>query len=172
MKKTLRLTSMLLTLVYTSTAFGEETVQEQRYSLGVGMGALYSGIGANLSLISKSDMKYISAGCTEYTSITGSSCGFGAGWIKTDLFDFDSNKHGFGVYATLVGKESNVTYTASRNGVDYYKDENDIYGLGVSYTYFINGIDQSGATFGLSLHATNADFEDSFGGFFQVGYHF
>jgi hypothetical protein len=36
----------------------------------------------------------------------------------------------------------------------------------------MKGIDKSGITFGVSIHATNADFEDSYGGFFQVGYQF
>ncbi len=46
------------------------------------------------------------------------------------------------------------------------------YGAGLSYTYFMNGINKSGTTFGVSIHATNSDFEDSYGGFFQVGYQF
>tara|TARA_R110001583_G_scaffold39399_6_gene126249 strand:- start:5517 stop:6005 length:489 start_codon:yes stop_codon:yes gene_type:complete len=145
----------------------EDSNKEKEYSVGVGMGALYSGIGANFSFISKNDMKYISAGCTEYSSLSGYSCGFGAGWIKTDLFDFNSNKHGFGVYASLVGHETYATLNDQ-----YSINDNDIYGAGVSYTYFMNGIDQSGTTFGLSIHATNADFEGRYGAFFQVGYQF
>ncbi len=51
------------------------------------MGAIYSGLGANVSLLSKTDMKYISAGCVGYSSRYGSTCGFGAGWIVTLLTD-------------------------------------------------------------------------------------
>ena len=163
--------ALLLPLLSLS-CFAEENGQNKNYSVGIGMGAMYSGIGANISFISKNDLKYISAGCTEYSSLTGSSCGFGAGWIKTDLFDFNSNKHGFGVYVSSVGKESSYSYTSTSNGVEYYRHENNIYGVGVSYTYFMNGIDHSGTTFGISVHATNADFESSYGGFFQVGYQF
>lgn len=162
---------LLLSALSLSCA-AEDTIQEKKYSIGVGKGALYSGIGANLSFVSQSDMKYISAGCTEYSSFSGASCGFGAGWIKTDLFDFDSNKHGFGIYATLVGKEHYSSYKTTDNGVKYYQHENDVYGVGVSYTYFMNGIDHSGFIFGASIHATNADYDGKYGGFLQAGYQF
>ena len=88
------------------------------------------------------------------------------------MFGANSNKHGFGVYVSLVGSESYVSYTSSSAGDKSFIHDSDIYGAGVSYTYFMNGIDKSGTTFGLSIHATNADFEDSYGGFFQVGYQF
>ncbi len=162
----------LLLLLLSFNSFAEENNQDKDYSIGLGLGAMYSGIGANFSFVSKNDLKYISAGCTEYSSTTKASCGFGAGWIKTDLFDFNSNKHGFGLYVSSVGKEAYYSYTSTTDGVEYYRHENNIYGAGVSYTYFMNGIDQSGTTFGISIHATNADVEGNYGGFFQVGYQF
>jgi hypothetical protein len=162
----------LLLPLLSLNCFAEENDQDKSYSVGLGMGAMYSGIGANLSFVSENDLKYISAGCTEYSSITGASCGFGAGWIKTDLFGANSNKHGIGIYATLVGKEKYASYTSTTDGTEYYTHESNIYGAGVSYTYFMNGINKSGTTFGVSIHATNADFENSYGGFFQVGYQF
>jgi len=117
-------------------------------------------------------LKYISAGCVEYGSSNGATCGVGAGWIKTDLSGANSNKHGFGVYISLVGNESYASYTSTTEGAEYYNHNSDVYGAGVSYTYFMNGIDKSGINLGISIHATNADFEDSYGGFFQVGYQF
>ncbi len=150
------------------TCFAEETPPEAQYTVGLGMGSLYSGIGANFGFISKIDMKYISAGCTEYSSRNGSSCGFGLGWITTDLFNADSNKHGFGIYASLVGEEN---YATLKNG-KYDFHSNSIYGVGASYTFFMNGIDRSGMTLGASIHVTNADYEDNFGGFLTVGYQF
>lgn len=162
--KILAFTLSLLSLTCTA----EDGEPEKKYSIGVGMGALYTGIGANLSIISTTDMKYISAGCVETSSVDDSTCGFGAGWIKTDLFDFDSNKHGFGVYASLVGHESD--YTLENNEYVYHNE--DYYGVGLSYTYFVSGIDDSGATIGVSFHATNAEFEGRFGALFQIGYQF
>lgn len=133
---------------------------------------MYSGIGTNFAFVSEHDLKYISAGCIEYSSDSISACGFGAGWINTDLFDIDSNKHGFGIYATIVGEEHYTSYTTSDEGVTHYEHVNNVYGLGVSYTYFINGINRSGATIGLGIHATNADIDGKVGGILQVGYQF
>lgn len=151
--------------------FAEDT-QDKDFSIGIGVGSMYTGIGANLSLLSENDLKYISVGCVEYSSRLGSTCGFGAGWIKTDLFDFDSNKHGFGVYAGLVGRESYFSRASTTEGIEVYYHDDNIYGAGISYTYFMNGINRRGATFGVSFHATNASVESKFGGFLQVGYQF
>jgi hypothetical protein len=113
-------------------------------------------------------MKYISLGCIAYSSVFGSTCGFGAGWIVTDLFQSDSNNHGIGVYITKAG---HVRYATLENG-RYRLNEDEYYGAGVSYTYFMNGIDKSGFTFGVYIHATNAKNDESVNGFFQVGYQF
>ncbi len=163
--------ALLLPLI-SLNCFADENNQDKDYSIGLGLGAMYGGIGTNLSFVSENDLKYISAGCVEYSSSNGSTCGFGAGWIKTDLFGSNSNKHGLGVYVSIVGNESYSSYTTTTEGVEYYNHESDVYGAGVSYTYFMNGINKSGTTFCVSIHATNADFEDSYGGFFQVGYQF
>ena len=158
---------LLLPLLSLSCLATEEN-QTKNYSIGVGMGALYSGIGANFSLVSENDLKYISAGCTAYGSTNGAECGVGIGWITTELFDFGNNKHGFGIYAGILGKENSYTYENNQ----YSFDENNYYGAGVSYTYFMSGINQSGLNFGVSLHATNADYDGKYGGFFQIGYQF
>ena len=129
-------------------------------------GAAYSGLDVNFSFLSKTDMKYISVGCVEYNSRYGSTCRFGAGWVITDLFDFDSNNHGCGVYITKAGHESYVTF---ENG-KHRSYEGEYYGAGVSYRYFMNGIDRSGFTFGGSIHATSAEYDETISGFIQVGY--
>lgn len=159
--------ALLLSFISIST-FAEDDQSNKQYSIGLGMGAAYSGLGVNFSLLSKTDMKYISIGCIGYSSRYGSTCGFGAGWIVTDLFDFDSNNHGFGVYVTKAGHESYVTL---ENGI-YRLNDNEYYGAGVSYTYFMNGIDTSGFTFGGSIHATNAEYDKNINSFIQVGYQF
>ena len=163
--------ALLLPLI-SLNCFAQENNSDKQYSIGLGVGAMYSGIGTNLSFVTEHDLKYISVGCVEYSSINGATCGAGAGWIKTNLFGSHSNKHGFGVYVSIVGNESYTSYTTTTEGVEYYDHESDIYGAGVSYNYFMNGINKSGTTFGVSIHATNADFKDSYGGFFQIGYQF
>jgi hypothetical protein len=162
---------LLLSLI-SLNCFADENSPNKDYSIGLGLGAMYSGIGTNLSFVSEHDLKYISVGCISYTTYSGATCGFGAGWIRTDLLGANSNKHGFGVYVSLVGHESYTSDTTTTQGVEYYDHDRDIYGAGVSYTYFMNGINKSGTTFGVSVHVTNAEFEDRYGGFFQVGYQF
>ncbi len=73
--------------------------EDSKFSAGVGMGALYAGLGANVALVSDHDMKYLSAGCVAFGVSYGATCGFGAGWIVTDLFNVDSNRHGWGMFA-------------------------------------------------------------------------
>lgn len=148
--------------------FATEEGQPNNYSAGIGAGAMYSGIGANIGLVSKSDFKYISAGCTGFGSNSGSECGYSVGWITTDLFDFGTNNHGFGLYAGVLGKESYATL--ENHSYTVHKD--NYYGAGVSYSYFMKGIDKPGFTFGVSVHATNADHDGRFGSFLQVGYQF
>ena len=81
-------------------------------------------------------MKYVSTGCVSYSSYSGSACGLGVGWIKTDLFNTDSNKHGFGAYIGVVGKDSNQSSFSRKNSAKY--------GIGLGYHYFLNGISESG----------------------------
>lgn len=83
--------ALLLPLI-SLNCFAEENNQDKGFSIGLGLGAMYSGLGTNLSFVSDNDLKYISTGCVEHGSINGSTCGFGAGWIKTDLFGTNSNK--------------------------------------------------------------------------------
>ncbi len=131
---------------------------EERFSFGAGLGISYSGLGINMSHITESDMKYISAGCFSHSTYYGSTCGAGFGWIKTDLIDSQSNKHGFGAYLGTVGAERTQSEHKSATG------------LGISYHYFMNGIDKPGANFGVSYLASN----DSDGAaiLFQAGYQF
>lgn len=156
---------LVLSFISSSLIAQENTVDSQ-YSFGVGIGATYSGLGANFALLSKTDMKYASVGCVEYSSRYGSTCGFGIGWIVTDLFASNSNKHGFGIYATKAGHE---VYATTEN---VNIRENDYYGAGVSYTYFMNGINKPGLNFGISAHATNAKYDEKINGFLQIGYQF
>ncbi|MEW6999216.1 hypothetical protein AADZ86_16140 [Colwelliaceae bacterium BS250] len=159
---------VLILALFSLSCVASEDTQGKKYSFGIGIGSAYSGIGGNFGIVSKNDMKYISAGCVDSSSMYGTTCGVGAGWIKTDLFDLESNKHGVGVYVSIVGHESYATF---ENEV-YSSQDDDIYGVGISYTYFMNGINESGTIFGISTHITNADHEDSYGGFLQVGYQF
>jgi hypothetical protein len=163
------LKKLVLVLSFISgSLIAQESTVDSQYSVGVGAGAAYSGLGVNFALVSDSDMKYISVGCVEDSSIYGSTCGIGAGWIVTDLFNSNSNKHGLGVYVTKAGSER-YAYLDD-NGFNF--DEKQYYGAGISYNYFMNGINKSGFNFGISAHGTNAKYDEKINGFLQVGYQF
>jgi hypothetical protein len=137
------------------------TTNAEDISVGVGAGMSYSGLGAIVAYVSETDMKYVSAGCVSYSSSSGSTCGAGIGWIKTDLFDSDSNKHGLGAYLGVVGVET-----------AFLRDDKAVYGAGLGYHYFFNGIDKSGFNLGITVVAADTEDDDKFGLSLQAGYQF
>lgn len=154
---------------FSVSALASDVIDENSLSFAVGAGAPYAGLGGHVAKVSDTDMKYLSLGCIQYSSLMGSACGLGAGWMVTDLFDATSNKHGFGVYALQNAGEE----IASRGEGVFAEYQFQRYSaLGLNYTYFSNGINQSGFTFGLSIHATNADYDEKINGMFQIGYQF
>jgi hypothetical protein len=166
-----KLTLGLILMAVSTVATADD--QDNRFSAGIGIGSAFSGLGANAAYISATDMTYLSAGCVSYSSANGSTCGFGAGWIKTDLFDINSDKHGFGLYTSIVDTEYSYSFTTDNDGtIRAFEQRSDIYGVGLSYTYFSNGISRPGFHYGISVHGTNAAFKNKVGGFFQIGYQF
>ena len=45
------------------------TLANDNFTFGIGAGSLYSGLGVNAGIQSKTDLKYISVGCVSYSSI-------------------------------------------------------------------------------------------------------
>lgn len=133
-------------------------------SFGTGIGALYSGLGINISLRGESDFRFISAGCVELGYKTGpgwySACGGGAGWIWSNILSKESNKHGIGFYLGPV-------YSG---GSDI--DPETVYGAGIPYVYFLRGIDEGGWNFGFTpaLGRHNGDTKGYL--LLQAGYQF
>ena len=117
---------------------------ESETSFGVGIGALYSGIGVNAGLRSVNDFKYIAAGCVGIGYSTNSGwilpCGIGAGWMWTGLLSKDDDRNGFGVYVGPVGINKG-------NTENEYKAR---YGVGITYVYFLNGISANGWNIGIT----------------------
>jgi hypothetical protein len=155
LKKFIKLFLLPLTLVISSQSFANE-----RFTFGLGAGTLYSGLGINVGMQSKTDLKYISAGCVSYSSIYGETCGVGAGWITTDLFDFQNSKHGASFYAGIVGRK-----------YDNF-DHKAIYGAGLGYHYFFRGLGNSGANIGFTVTAGNGRDDIAMGSMLQLGYQF
>ena len=136
------------------------TLANDNFTVGIGAGSLYSGLGVNAGIQSKTDLKYISVGCVSYSSIYGETCGVGIGWVKTDVFDFQTPKHGASLYVGIVGDE-----------YDNF-DRKAIYGAGLGYHYFFNGINNSGVNLGFTILAGNENDGIGMGGMFQLGYQF
>jgi len=117
------------------------TRAEGEMSVGVGAGALYSGIGANVGRRGEHTFGYLAAGCSVgYSSNQGWDvpCGAGAGWIWTDLLTKANNRHGLGIY---VGPVSTKGPTG---------DVKAVYGAGLTYVYFFG----DGITKGWNLGIT------------------
>jgi len=155
LKTIIKLFLLALTLVVSS-----QTLANDNFTFGIGAGSFYSGIGVNAGIQSKTDLKYVSIGCVSYSSLNGEACGAGIGWVKTDLFSSTNNKHGTSVYLGIVGSENT------------YFNNDPIYGLGLGYHYFFNGISNSGVNLGFTLVAGNENDGLDIGGMLQAGYQF
>jgi hypothetical protein len=159
----------LFLLLMPAPGLSQQATVEPSFALSIGIGSIYNGIGGNVAYVSEQDMKYVSYGCTEITTDNKlSECGFGIGWIRTDLFNADTNKHGIGIYLSQVDEE----FTFNINNPKNFHKQN-ILALGLSYTYFHNGINNSGFNAGFSVDVNNGDGRKSrYGSFLQVGYQF
>ena len=162
MRKIITVLSFFLTLLCINVSHGDSKV-----SFGTGFGALYSGIGVNVGLRSKNNFGYIAAGCIGIGRSDNSGwltpCGVGVGWIWSGLFSNSNNRHGIGVYLGPVGIESN-----SANS-----DNNDaIYGAGITYIYFMHGINSAGWIFGLTPTIGKDGGSIKGGLLLNAGYHF
>ena len=140
--------------------FNTSVSAENDFTAGIGIGSLYGGVGLNVGLQSTTDFKYVSAGCVSYSSMNGETCGFGIGYMTTGLFDYQSKKHASNFYIGIVGTERG-----------YYEDK-ALYGAGLGYSYFFNGIDKSGANIGFTLIGAKANGDLEIGGMLQLGYQF
>lgn len=128
---------------------------EEKLSFGAGIGTMYSGLGVNLGLKTDRQLKYLSLGCLAHQRSDAnrdSACGAGVGIIRTDLFAADNDKHGLGLYVGAVGSanesDPKVIYEPSSITVVY--EIKPIYGIGISYVYFWNGIFDKGLNLGIT----------------------
>lgn len=136
MKHNLIISFVFLAVLGSTTSFADDEV-----SFGAGAGSLYSGLGVNVALRGDNHIGYVSAGCLAIGYAGGSGwilpCGIGMGWIWTDLLTKANNRHGIGLYA------GPADYTDNKKMA--------IYGLGVTYVYFMQGVNNRGWHFGTTL---------------------
>jgi hypothetical protein len=140
--------------------FNTSVLAENNFTAGIGMGSLYAGIGLNFGIQSSTDFKYISSGCVSYSSMNGSTCGFGLGYMTTELVDYQSNKHAANFYIGMVGSER-----------DNF-DDKALYGAGIGYSYFFSGINKSGGNIGFTVVSAKKSDGLEIGGMLQIGYQF
>jgi hypothetical protein len=153
-------TITILLLLPLALLVSSKAIANDNYTFGAGAGSFYSGLGVNAGIQSKTDLKYASFGCVSYSALYGNTCGVGVGWVKTDIFDFQTPKHGTSLYFGIVGSE-----------YDNF-DRDAIYGAGLGYHYFLRGINKSGLNIGFTITAGNENDGMAIGGMFQVGYQF
>ncbi|MDX1253494.1 MAG: hypothetical protein IDH49_14840 [Gammaproteobacteria bacterium] len=136
---------------------------EEKFSFGAGVGAMYSGLGINVGLKTERQLKYVAAGCLGHSrSRSGDgvdsvderdwACGVGAGMLRTDLFGAGNNKHGLGLYVGAVGSanESDPKVIQRPGSMTVVYGVKPIYGIGISYVYFWNGIFDKGLNLGIT----------------------
>ncbi len=157
MKYKLNVSLVFLAVFIPATSFGDNEV-----SFGAGVGSLYSGLGVNAALKGDSHFGYVAAGCVAmgYNTTSGWTfpCGIGAGWLQTDLLTQANNRHGIGFYIGPVG------YTDDRKVA--------IYGLGFTYEYFSQGVNNKGWNFGITPTIGKKNGKTKEGFFLNAGYQF
>ncbi|WP_299574475.1 hypothetical protein [uncultured Shewanella sp.] len=151
---------LLILIVCFASSHSESA--ERDFSVGAGVGILHSGLGINLAYVGDTDLSYFSTGCDSYSTVAGITCGVGVGYVRTGLFG-EKGKHGLGINIGIVGTESKI--------VNGKKNNSAIYGGGISYIYFFNGISKAGLNLGvggtISLEGNN-----DVNAAFQIGYQF
>jgi len=120
--------NLLKLLVFSSLLLSINLNAEERYTYGIGLGSLYNGLGGNLAIKNTNSLSYLAIGCPAigYGSGSGfiSTCGLGAGYIKSNIFQ-NSSKHGIGIH---LGYSYIDNAEVSEFGPQ----------LGLSYVYFLD----------------------------------
>lgn len=133
----------------------------------------------SMSGLKRGTSKYMAAGCLG-RSRSGNdvdecdwACGVGVGMLHTDLFDAGNNKYGLGLYIGAVGSanESDPKVIQRSGSTTVAYGIKPIYGVGISYVYFWNGIFGKGLNLGIT---PAAGFDNSAKGslLLQTGYQF
>ncbi len=140
--------------------FSEITLADENKTIGVGYGLMYNGLGVMYGIKSESSLKYLSLGCLSVgvsdTSGISSLCGIGIGYITSNLFKSNGNKHGLGIH---IGTSYSDTY-----GIEAF--------IAPQYIYFLNGIVSSGLNIGVNVSYGKQEGTTEIIPGFQIGYQF
>jgi len=125
-------------------------------TVGAGLGSQYSGLGFNAGLKKWESLFLVSFGITAMGAREDSGLatvyGVGASWFSTGAIPQEGDRHALGVYAGSIGGR-----------IEFLNNEviekRSLYGGGLSYGYFFNGLSNSGWNLGLFLGAYSKDDE-------------
>jgi hypothetical protein len=150
----------IVTAVLIAAATSTSSAAE-RTSFGLGVGALYNGLGVNIALVKADDLKYLSVGCSEASrsSIDGTNltCGLGIGWLRSDILTRKNSKHGLGL---------NIA-------VDYDQLHSEAEpAVRMPYVFFFRGLDRKGWNLGVAPLVRWDTKGTEIGVMFEVGYQF
>ena len=151
---------LVVTLIVVAATAGASSAAD-RTSFGLGVGALYNGLGGNFALITANDLKYVSLGCSEATHSsrngTNVTCGVGVGWLMSDILTKQNSKHGLGLSIALDYDQRHSEFEPT---------------IRMPYVYFFKGIDRRGWNIGAApLIRWDAEGTE-IGVMFEVGYQF
>ncbi len=156
-------------IIFSLTLFfifpGLSKAEDGHFSIGAGVGSMYSGIGFNLAHVNSNNIKYMSIGCIAYEEnsdgTSDEACGVGIGWLNSDLIFSESSNSALGFYAGPVGFSRPEAETIDA-----------LYGAGITYAYFFNGIQKPGMAIGITPAYSRYKGAGSGHLLFSVGYQF
>jgi hypothetical protein len=158
-----------LLLAFPLSVFAEPGNDDPYVTISMGVGMQYGGLGINLTRVSDHDLKYLSVGWLGQNANDDNFIGLTVGWLRTDLFNLDSNRHGFGISLGRIGWEQIDEQVG--NG-EYIEHDRYVYGVGLDYVYFSKGIGRPGKKYGVSLIRVDSETTPSVGIGFSMGYRF
>lgn len=150
----LRKNRLIFGFVAVLAAYPQKHAFASDVTVGAGLGSQYSGLGFNAGLPKGENLFLLSFGVTAMgareDSGLASVYGVGATWFSTGAIPQEGDRHALGVYAGAIGGRIEF-----RNNEVIKK--RSFYGGGLSYSYFFNGLSNSGWNLGLFLGAYTKD---------------
>lgn len=168
LKKTAIATSAVVMMCSSAIASAEDA--QIRYGLGAGI--QYSGLGGSVQRVTDRDMIAVGVGMVGNHSVYGTAFGAGVSYQRADIIgvvEGQPNRHALGGYLGAVGHEGRATF---RNGRWTTQEHNTIWGFGLTYNYFQNGINSTGWSLGAGVVHGNGDFRSVSGLAINLGYQF
>lgn len=139
---------------------------------GAGVAPQYGGLGGSVQRVTDYDLLAFGLGVIGYSSLEGTAVGAAISYQRADLVGThlgEPNRHALGFMVGAVGNETSARFADGR----WQETSNDpIWGGGVTYHYYRNGIRTRGFVVGLSLTHGSGSYRNVTGGGLTLGYQF